>query len=46
MIVGLLNTENNKQHYEMLYKLNDILKNETVFFNIDIIGNLAKTGNW
>lgn len=22
------------------------LKNKTVFFNIDIIGNLAKTGNW
>ncbi len=22
------------------------LKNETVYFNIDIIGNLAKTGNW
>ena len=22
------------------------LKNETVFYNVDIIGNLAKTGNW
>ena len=31
---------------EFINKLNDILKNETVFFNIDIIGNLAKTGNW
>jgi len=27
-------------------KLSEFLKNESVFFNIDIIGNLAKTGNW
>lgn len=27
-------------------QLSVFLKNETVFFNIDIIGNLAKTGNW
>jgi len=31
---------------EFINKLNAILKNETVFINIDIIGNLAKTGNW
>lgn len=31
---------------EFTNKLSDFLKNETVFFNIDIIGNLAKTGNW
>ncbi|REE80513.1 methylmalonyl-CoA mutase [Lutibacter oceani] len=27
-------------------ELAEKLKNETVYFNIDIIGNLAKTGNW
>ncbi|SNR14931.1 methylmalonyl-CoA mutase subunit beta [Tenacibaculum jejuense] len=27
-------------------KLSDFLINENVYFNIDIIGNLAKTGNW
>lgn len=27
-------------------QLSAFLKNETVFFNIDIVGNLAKTGNW
>lgn len=31
---------------EFTNKLAEFLKNETVFFNIDIIGNLAKTGNW
>jgi methylmalonyl-CoA mutase len=27
-------------------ELSEILKEETVFYNIDIIGNLAKSGNW
>lgn len=27
-------------------KLAEYLKNESIFLNIDIIGNLAKTGNW
>lgn len=27
-------------------QLRVFLKNETVFYNIDIVGNLAKTGNW
>ncbi len=27
-------------------ELNELLKNETVFYNIDIIGKLARTGNW
>lgn len=27
-------------------KLTDYLKNETIYLNIDIIGNFAKTGNW
>jgi len=31
---------------EFTTKLLTILKNEVVYFNIDIIGNLAKTGNW
>jgi len=31
---------------EFINKIAKFLKNETVFFNIDIIGNLAKTGNW
>lgn len=31
---------------EFTNKLSDFLKTESVFFNIDIIGNLAKTGNW
>ena len=31
---------------EFTNKLADFLKNEIVFFNIDIIGNLVKTGNW
>ena len=31
---------------EFTNKLAQFLKNETVFINIDIIGNLAKTGNW
>lgn len=29
-----------------IQELTTFLKQETVFFNIDIIGNLAKTGNW
>jgi len=31
---------------EFVQELVEILKNETVFYNIDIIGNLAKSGNW
>jgi methylmalonyl-CoA mutase len=31
---------------EFTNKLSYFLRNETVFLNIDIIGNLAKTGNW
>ncbi|MFK5958545.1 MAG: methylmalonyl-CoA mutase subunit beta [Lutibacter sp.] len=31
---------------EFIRKLHEFLKNEIVFFNIDIVGNLAKTGNW
>jgi len=31
---------------EFTNKLCEFLKKESVFFNIDIIGNLAKTGNW
>jgi len=31
---------------EFILELSEFLKNETVFFNIDIVGNLAKTGNW
>jgi len=27
-------------------KISTYLKNETIFFNIDILGKLAKTGNW
>ncbi len=27
-------------------ELTELLKNETVFYNIDIIGNLARSGNW
>ncbi|MDP3314429.1 methylmalonyl-CoA mutase subunit beta [Lutibacter sp.] len=27
-------------------KISELLKHEIVFFNIDVIGNLAKTGNW
>jgi methylmalonyl-CoA mutase len=40
-------------HFEMstlsetfVSELAAFLKNETVFFNIDVIGNLARTGNW
>ena len=31
---------------EFILKLSSYLKNEIVYFNIDIIGNLAQTGNW
>lgn len=31
---------------ELINKLVVTLKNERVFFNLDIIGNLARTGNW
>ncbi|RXP56170.1 methylmalonyl-CoA mutase [Lutibacter sp. HS1-25] len=31
---------------EFTNKLIAFLKNETVYINIDIVGNLAKTGNW
>ncbi len=31
---------------EFVQELADLLKKETVYFNIDIIGNLAKNGNW
>jgi methylmalonyl-CoA mutase len=31
---------------EFITELSGFLKKETVFYNIDIIGNLAKTGNW
>ena len=31
---------------DFIHKLSSKLKDETVFFNIDCIGNLAKTGNW
>jgi len=31
---------------DFINKLAEFLKNETVFLNIDIIGNLVKTGNW
>ncbi len=31
---------------EFIQELVTFLKNETVFYNIDIIGNLAKRGNW
>ncbi len=31
---------------DFLLSLNDFLKNETVYFNIDCIGNYAHTGNW
>lgn len=31
---------------EFLKELTAFLKNETVFYNIDIIGNLARSGNW
>ena len=31
---------------EFIQELCEFLKNETVFYNIDIVGNLAKTGNW
>lgn len=27
-------------------ELTELLKNEKVFYNIDIVGNLARTGNW
>ncbi len=38
-------------HFEFLSntfidELAELLKNEKVFYNIDIIGNLARTGNW
>ncbi|MDF1517510.1 MAG: methylmalonyl-CoA mutase subunit beta [Lutibacter sp.] len=38
-------------HFEFLSEafideLTELLKNETVFYNIDIIGKLARTGNW
>jgi len=38
-------------HFEFLSaafidELAELLKNETVFYNIDIIGNLGRTGNW
>lgn len=31
---------------DFIEKLSTFLKQETVFFNVDIIGKLAKTGNW
>ncbi len=31
---------------EFITELTELLKNETVFYNIDIIGNLARSGNW
>lgn len=31
---------------EFINELTKILKNESVFYNIDIIGNLTKNGNW
>lgn len=31
---------------QFVQELADLLKNETVYYNIDIIGNLAKDGNW
>ncbi|WP_456376161.1 methylmalonyl-CoA mutase subunit beta [Lutibacter sp.] len=31
---------------DFINKLSVLLKNETVFYNIDCIGNLAKSGNW
>ena len=38
-------------HFEFLSEvfineLAELLKNETVFYNIDIVGKLARTGNW
>jgi methylmalonyl-CoA mutase len=49
---NLLN-KNIEFHFQFLFlsedfisKLIDFLINETVFYNIDIIGNLAKSGNW
>jgi len=48
-----LTAKNIAFHFEMntlseafVNELADFLKNETVFFNVDIIGNLARTGNW
>jgi len=32
--------------FDFVQKLSNYLANETVFYNIDIIGNFAKTGNW
>lgn len=31
---------------DFILELSELLKDETVFYNIDIIGNLAKSGNW
>jgi len=31
---------------EFINELNSFLKDESVFYNIDIIGNLARNGNW
>ena len=31
---------------DFINELNELLKNETFFYNIDIIGKLARTGNW
>ncbi len=31
---------------DFINELNELLKDETVFYNIDIIGKLARTGNW
>ena len=31
---------------EFFNELTELLKKETVFYNIDIIGNLARSGNW
>jgi methylmalonyl-CoA mutase len=31
---------------EFVQELAELLKDETVYYNIDIIGNLAKNGNW
>lgn len=31
---------------EFITELSNLLKNEVVFFNLDVIGNLARSGNW
>jgi methylmalonyl-CoA mutase len=52
-LLSNLLTKNIEFHFQFnfldenfILQLTELLKKETVFYNVDIIGNLAKSGNW